>query len=133
MTGTPSLPSHKHFSSLSHHTNISHFFIFLPSHKPISASLPSHKHFSSFSHHTNISHLLIYLPSHPPISVFLPSHKHFSSISHHTNISHLSPITQTFFIFSSLSHHTHLSTQHKKNRIDINQSYLKHNLIYLLN
>lgn len=51
----------------------------------------------------------------------LPSHKHLSYPSLHK---HLLP---------SLPSPTHLSTQHKKNRIDINQSYLKHDLINLFN
>ena len=141
--GTPSLPSNKPISHLSHQTNL-----FLIS--------PIKQTYFIFSHQTNLFHFLIYLPSHKPISHLSPiTQTYFSSISHHTNLFHflpshkpisfshlspikqtyfcLSPITQTYFIFSSISHQTHLSTQHKKNRIDINQSYLKHDLINLLN
>ena len=60
-------------------------------------------------------------------------HKHLlPPLPRYINIFYpLSPIAQTYFSF--YHHHTRLSTQHKKNRIDRNQSYLKHDLINLLN
>ena len=106
--GTPSLPSNKPISHLSHQTNLFlispikqtyfifshqtnlfHFLIYLPSHKPISHLSPITQTYFIFSHHTNLFHFLIYLPSHKPISASLPSHKPIS-------FSHLSPIKPTY-------------------------------------
>ena len=61
----------------------------------------------------------------------LPSHKHLSYPSSHKPLSHISP-TLHKHLLPSIPSHTHL-THNKKNRIDRNQSYLKHDLINLLN
>ena len=94
------------------------------------------------------------LPLHKPF-LSLPLHKPFLSLPYYTNLFYLFLITQTFFI-SSLSHkpfssltphmpfsiisipHTNIisptsSSSTQKNRIDGNQSYLKHYLIDLFN
>lgn len=89
--GTPSLPLHKPFLSLSHYINI------------LSSPL-LHKPFLSLPYHINLFHL-----------------------SHH-----ICPSASFPFLTQTLSHPP-LPAQHKKNRIDGNQSYLKHYLIDLFN
>ena len=77
-------------------------------------------------------------PLHKPFFTSLPLHKpFFTSPPLHKPFFYLSPITQTFLPnlhnINILSHPLHppLHTP-QKNRIDINQSYLKHDLIYCI-
>lgn len=60
----------------------------------------------------------------------LPSHKHLSYPSSHKPLSHISPTLHKY-----LSHIFPIAPPHttQKNRIDRNQSYLKHDIINLLN
>ena len=52
--GTPSLPLHKPFLSLSHYTNL---FYLSPITQTFFISLPLHKPFLSLSHYTNLFYL----------------------------------------------------------------------------